>query len=221
MKVCTDACLFGAWSANKFLSYRPNAKNILDIGTGTGLLTLMLAQKIDANFFAVEMDQPSSSQALQNFKASPWRDKILLQTINILNLESEIKFECIICNPPFYENDLASPHQNKNAAMHSSELNFSQLLNAMHKHLEVHGVASVLVPFAREAHFEARVLQSGFYLSEKMQVRQTPQHPFFRSMYLLSLTRLKDVKSAMEIKSTANDYSIEFRALLKNYYLAF
>lgn len=124
MKVTTDACLFGAWVANMFRKGAGGdteafpVDNILDIGTGTGLLTLMLAQRLKANFEAVEVDEDASLQARENFAASPWANRLTIYNKDILHFNTRLKYDVIISNPPFYENELASGDPRKNLAMH-------------------------------------------------------------------------------------------------------
>lgn len=114
MKVCTDACLFGAYAANQLIFINP--AECLDIGTGTGLLSLMLAQKIPANIDAVEIEYASYSQAKGNFEHSPWREQLNVFHTDINQFQSEKKYNCIISNPPFFEKDLKSEDEKKNAA---------------------------------------------------------------------------------------------------------
>ena len=101
MKVCTDACLFGAWVANKLVQNKITAKNILDIGCGTGLLSLMLAQKTNAVIDSVEIDASAFDQAKQNISLSSWKEKIQLYHNSINNFEPLTRYDFIICNPPF------------------------------------------------------------------------------------------------------------------------
>ncbi|MEO6584211.1 MAG: methyltransferase [Ferruginibacter sp.] len=221
MKVCTDACLFGAWSVKMIIKYKPEAQNILDIGTGTGLLTLMVAQKVAATFTAIEIKEAAAQQAGENFEASPWGGKILLMQGDIRKVETEQRFDCIICNPPFYEHDLSSNNQSKNAAMHSSELGFSELIPLIARYLNKDGIAIVLVPFKRESYFAALAKQFDFFLAECMRVKQTPQHSFFRTMFVLSHTAQAETMTEIVIKDLSSEYTDDFKDLLKDYYLAF
>ena len=112
MKVCTDACMLGAWTAGKLGGSGIN--NILDIGCGTGLLSLMLSQKINASIDAVEIDADAAKQAGENISASPWAANIRVIHTSLQEFMPKKKYDLIICNPPFYENDLRSEHENKN-----------------------------------------------------------------------------------------------------------
>ena len=106
MKVCTDSCLFGAWIADKIEQKIIVPKNILDIGSGTGLLSLMIAQKTNAQIDGVEIDENSYQQSEDNFIESPWNKHLHAFHADIKNWNSGLKYDLIISNPPFYENDL-------------------------------------------------------------------------------------------------------------------
>ncbi|MDQ3290701.1 MAG: methyltransferase, partial [Bacteroidota bacterium] len=114
MKVCTDSCLFGAYVAVE------KAASILDIGTGTGLLSLMAAQRSTAKITAVELDVAAAEQAAQNFSASPWADRLYLYTGSLQDFEntSTENYDVIISNPPFYQASQISPNTARNRAMH-------------------------------------------------------------------------------------------------------
>ena len=109
MKVCTDSCLFGAWIAAKIAKRYLDPKRILDIGTGTGLLSLLLAQKTDARIDAVEIAGEAFNQSKENFSASPWSEKITAYHADIKSWNAPSKYDLLICNPPFFENDLLPP----------------------------------------------------------------------------------------------------------------
>lgn len=100
MKVCTDACLFGAWVANKVQKLKPNS--VLDVGAGTGLLSLILAQKTDAIIHAVEIDDEAAKQAEDNFKSSPWSNRIKIINQPVQNIKITGKYDFILSNPPFF-----------------------------------------------------------------------------------------------------------------------
>ena len=223
MKVCTDACLFGALITNLptgQAGYELPTTNFLDIGTGTGLLSLMYAQKDPyAIIDAVEIDPSASVQAKKNFDASPWKDRlnIINSDINLYNPGK--KYDLIISNPPFFEDDLRSPDETKNAAKHEGALSLSQLLEIVNKQLSSSGTFAVLLPYHRVAYFENEAAKHALHLSRKISVRQTPGHELFRGILFFNKEKAEPKLTEMSIKRTDGSYTAEFTALLKDYYL--
>ena len=216
MKVCTDACILGAWFAEKI----PQGSKVLDIGAGSGLLTLMLAQKVKAQFDAIEKDAQSFKQMTENIERSKWKDTIHAFMGDATTYAFPQLYDFIICNPPFYENDLKSGNEKKDLAKHDTGLTLEALVEVIDQNLTAYGSFGVLLPFHRTAQFEQLALNKGLYLSEKLLVRQTPQHDYFRS--ILHFTRHKtDSLHDYEliIKQKDGSYSNAFTTLLKDYYL--
>ena len=220
MKVCTDACLFGAWVANKIETRKTAAAKILDIGAGTGLLSLMLAQKCDAYIDAIEINTDAATQATANIKASPWNNRIQLKQIALQDFNPEKKYEIIVSNPPFFELDLRSENDEKNAAKHDSTLKFDELVSFIKEHLSINGMAAVLIPFTRYEYFVSLLKVAGLFIQESLVVKQTPTHTPFRLMLLFSHNEITNSEtSELTIKDLNGNYSEEFMYLLKDYYL--
>src|SRR6185295_13602373 len=129
MKVTTDSCLFGAWVAREVEPKSHAVRNMLDIGTGSGLLTLMLAQKNPSLIIdAIEIDKNAFEQARENVLASPFTNKIYLRHGDIFHDPNDRKYDIIISNPPFYENELRSENTRKNIAHHDESFSLENLL---------------------------------------------------------------------------------------------
>ena len=211
MKVCTDACLFGAWITSEINSGR--IEKALDIGAGTGLLSLMVAQGSRAIIDAVEIDDHAFSQAVENFAASPWKERLNVHHCAIQEYDPGYRYDLVISNPPFYEQSLRSPDGRKNVAMHSTHLDAGELFASAKRLLAPGGTVAVLIPYSRGEVIEKIIKETGLYISKKVAVKQTEKHTPFRCMYML-----KDVFSGFEErKITVKDE--EFNALLESYYL--
>ena len=216
MKVSTDACLFGAWAAETIKNEKLIIKNCLDIGTGTGLLSLMLAQKSNSTIEAVEMDEQAAIQAEQNFQASPWKKKLQVHHTTIQQFNSSYQYDFIIANPPFFDNNLKSENAQRNTALHSTALSLEELVVAIKKYLSPTGKFAVLLPYHRTHYFLQ--LATDFFVVEKVLVKQTPKHNYFRSMLLFSTQPTTMTEKEIIIQLEKDKYSIEFIELLKNYY---
>ncbi len=216
MKVCTDTCLFGALAANHKLT---NAQ-VLDIGAGTGVLSLMLAQKnTTAKIDAIEIDILAAEQAKENVAASPWADNIHVINEDILTCSSLHKYDCIISNPPFFEDDLHSPDEAKNNAKHNASLSLIQLLEIVNAHLKAYGFFAVLLPYHRVEYFITEATKAGFHLTRQILVKQTMKHKFFRGILFFNRKGKEFESSEMIIKDADHNYTADFTALLKDYYL--
>lgn len=219
LKVSTDSCLFGAWVSHLLQTTNNKPQTILDIGSGTGLLMLMLAQKSTALVDGIEIDQPSFEQAKENIAASPWCDRLNLFYGDVQEFPFNKKYDFIITNPPFYEGDLKSAHQHKNIAKHDAGLKLEELMEVIDKNLSGRGGFAVLLPFHRMEAMLAIAAEKSFYCNSYVNVRQTPRHNFFRSMILFSRVNTQISSEDLVIKDAGGNYSPAFIELLKNYYL--
>ncbi|MGN6531771.1 MAG: tRNA1(Val) (adenine(37)-N6)-methyltransferase [Ginsengibacter sp.] len=221
MKVCTDSCLFGAYVADKIEQKMILPKKILDIGSGTGLLSLMIAQKSDAIINAVEIDENSWRQTKENFKESEWQRQLQAFRVDIKNFNVPFKYDLIISNPPFFENDLKSAHKNKNIAKHHDGLTLQELVQSIKNNLESNGTFFVLLPFHRTAYFKRIASEHNFYLKEEMLLKQTPKHGYFRGILFFSTKPGSVISKELILKDEAGNYTNDFNFLLKDYYLKF
>jgi tRNA1Val (adenine37-N6)-methyltransferase len=215
LKVCTDACLFGAWVAAHLKDDAPNS--ILDIGTGTGLLSLQLAQKLSSAVIdAVELDAAAAAQAASNALATGWNIKVHNSAIENF---SGARYLHIISNPPFFSNDLKSDDALRNTAMHSTTLTLELLFSCVVKLLDKNGSFSVLIPYARANELEKLAAQFGLVIFKKALVHQTPTHEPFRAMYILSSAVTSPAVVEQIIIKENEHYSAGFVTYLKDYYL--
>ena len=219
MKVCTDSCLFGAWVAHAIEQKEFNPKNILDIGTGTGLLSLMLAQKTNSFIDAVEANGDAYTQACENFKASLWNKQLHAFHSDIKKWKTPNKYDLIICNPPFFENDLLPEDEQKNISKHSHALSLEELLFAVQNLLSEDGNFAVLLPFQRAKWFESKAFNYELLAKKCAEVRQTTKHDLFRTLFIFKKRKSVSVKESISIKNDSNNYTDEFIRLMKDYYL--
>lgn len=221
MKVCTDACLFGGWASERIQNSKNKIQKALDIGCGTGLLSLMLAQQLpDILIDAVEIDEAASQQAKENIEASPWRREIEIYNASIQQFAAAAKhqYDIIISNPPFYENDLKSSDAKKNLALHSAELRLEELIKISDDLLKDDGKLFILIPYNRTEQL-SQLIRDRFSIEEIVFVKQTPKHQFFRSMFLLGKEERSVVTSEMVVMGYDGRYSDGFVGLMREYYL--
>lgn len=224
MKVSTDACIFGAWMATVLKDRVHEEGRVLDIGTGTGLLALMVAQQCPAFITGVEIQQASTLQAASNMASSPWAGRLRVVPADINDFTFSSSFDAIIANPPFFEEDLPSPEPGRNLARHGETLTFPQTIRAIFRDLSAEGVAGVLLPFHRVDAFLKDAINLGFFCREKILLSQTPQHPPFRAMLWLERQSLDEEQDPATITRQwvvrdGENYGAECKALLKDYYL--
>jgi tRNA1Val (adenine37-N6)-methyltransferase len=215
MKVCTDSCILGAWTALRL----SGANKILDIGTGTGLLSLMLAQKSGAFIDTIESDPESYSQAGENIRQSPWLGRIQLILGDVRKYSFPSAYDFIIINPPFYKSDLRSPVEKKNKARHEESLTMEELISVIRSSVHANSVFSILLPVHRADYFDKLASSSGFFLHEKLIIRQTPRHAPFRTIGLFNRhIPGNTIRSELTIRDEDGKNSPEFSALMNDYY---
>jgi tRNA1Val (adenine37-N6)-methyltransferase len=227
MKVCTDSCLFGALLSGitsffPDLNFPKPSTKILDIGAGTGLLSLMYAQKNErAIIDAVELDDNAAQQAKENFSASLWTKRLNVRHTSIQdfsNVHAE-KYNLIFSNPPFYEDNLKSKDRQRNLALHSASLQLEELFVSVKKLLDTNGVFAVLLPYYRTEQAVFLGKENGLYVQKKIPVKRSPEQNYFRSILFFSQNPCTESVSEICIKDDAGNYSKEFTELLKAFYL--
>lgn len=219
MKVCTDACIQGAFTARYLVDKDTTVPAILDIGAGTGLLSLMLAQRTDAAITAVELDPGAAQQATANFASSPWAGRLTLTQEDIRKMDSEVKYDFIITNPPFYESALKSGHAQKDQAMHATNLSYKELITAIDGQLLPLGEVSVLLPYTAFETFRELAAAAGYLLQEVLYIRQSVNHGFFRTVGIFSEKAVNPIARELSIYDGDNVYTSAFVDLLQPYYL--
>lgn len=219
MKVCTDSCLFGAWMADKIEKKIIQPAKILDIGSGTGLLSLMVAQKFAGKIDAIEINENSFSLIMENFMQSPWDMRLCAFHGDIKNWNSSEKYDFIISNPPFFEHDLLSPDHDRSQTKHSTSLTLEALLISIKNRLTPHGYFALLLPFHRVQYVKKLAGEKKFHLQEELLIKQTPRHSYFRSIILFGSEPVSAICDELIIKGNDGNYTEPFENVLRDYYL--
>lgn len=218
MKVTTDACLFGAWCANQIKNEKLKINNVLDIGTGTGLLSLMIAQKNNACIDAVEIDALTAEEANNNIAVSQYKNQIKIINADISDFKKE-GYDVIVSNPPFYENELESPLKDKNRAHHGHKLIWEELFNIINKKLTDTGKFYLLLPHKRKDDLETLLVKEKLFADNMVLVKQSIQHSPFRILLQGSKQKTETIIDTIAICDEQKRYTVEFIDLLKEYYL--
>ena len=225
MKVCTDACVLGAWSRIE------TGSRLLDIGTGTGLLALMAAQRnLTARVDAVELDAAAAQQARENVMNSPFASQIVVAQGRIQAFADTLPaqfYDHILTNPPFYTNSLRSPDSAVNRALHTDELPFPDLIDVVLRLLKKAGSWWVLLPPPESDGLVTMAQKVGLQPMRQLYLRHQPQKPVFRHLTEFRFTDAATSQTAPQpdelsiYEPDGKTYSSDFRALLQPYYLIF
>ncbi len=216
MKVTTDACIQGAWTP-----VLPGVKRVLDIGAGTGLLSLILAQRNpDIVIDAIEFDKEAAAQAIENINASPWKGRVNIIARDVRDYISEDKYDLIITNPPFFNNSLLGDKQTRNVARHTLSLTYEELLKAISANLNNNGYFSILLPHAEYAQWQQLAVESSFQEFQRLSISHTPGAPVKRVVGLFRQKKLiARIEETLIIKRYEKCYTPAFIDLLAPFYL--
>jgi tRNA1Val (adenine37-N6)-methyltransferase len=216
MKVSTDACIQGAWTP-----LRSDITSVLDIGTGTALLSLMIAQRLPKAWIdAIELNEAAAEQAEENVASSRFGDRIRIIKDNAATWKGTRQYDLIICNPPFFKSGLLGPDIDRNAARHIDSLDAGTLTQIVLDHLACQGVASFLWPAKEFEAFKAAASDAGLYLVRQLNVRHRPGGAVTRIVGLWQKTPGSFTQEELIIKKSSEDYSDEFVDLLRPFYLS-
>jgi len=214
MKVGTDSILLGSWVDLDI------ENTILDIGTGTGLLALMLAQRSDAlQIDAVELDEHAYVEAVTNFENSTWSDRLFCYHASIQEFSVEIddKYDLIVANPPYF--DPSNIVSSRSIARQTHTLSHLALLKSTKLLLAPHGNAAFIIPFEMEDIFVKLAQNLGFFIQRITRVKDTENAGFKRSLLLFAFEAVKPITSELILKNKDESYSKQFIELTKDFYL--
>jgi tRNA1Val (adenine37-N6)-methyltransferase len=216
-KVGTDGVLLGA-SADT-----GGAKNILDIGAGTGLISLMLAQRCNAEITAIEPDYESYLQTSENVSRSPWPERIKVIHTSLQNLDQNSgRFDMIVTNPPFFKDSLTNPDPRKSAARHAEYLSAEEILQGTLKFMKEDGNLQLILPYVEGNIFIAEAHKYGFYCNSIIKIKPVPSAEIRRLILKFSRVQKKPAESFLTIEhGKRHEFTEEYKNLTKEFYLKF
>lgn len=216
MKVGTDGVLLGAWAEVG------NAQNILDVGTGTGLVALMLAQRNEqAKITAIEINQNAFEQAKENISESPFSKKIEIFHIDFLNYSTTQKFDVIVSNPPYFNNTFQAENVGRNQARQNSSLPFRQLVEKTKQLLSAKGKANFIIPYQEEECFLQYAAKENLFPYKITHIKGHQNAPIKRSLLCLQNEKSAIEKSMLCIEKSRHNYTADYIELTKDFYLKF
>lgn len=217
MKVGTDGVLLGAWANT---SHNPNS--ILDIGAGTGIIALMLAQRSSAGLIdALEIDENAYEQCVENFEASDWADKLFCYHAGLDEFVEEIedKYDLIISNPPFYSENVSSGNQQRDIARSNFSLPFEELLEGVSLLLSIQGTFNVIIPFKEEEKFINIASKFNLFPNRITKIKGNLTSESKRSLLEFSFKEKRPKLSTLIIEKKRHQYTDDYVSLTKDFYL--
>lgn len=218
MKVGTDGVLLGAWAP-----IPENIFSVLDIGAGTGLIALMLAQRTNAEQIdALEIDEEAYEQAVDNFENSPWGDRLFCYHAGLDEFieEPEDEYDLIVSNPPFYSEDYKTESEQRDLARFQDAMPFEDLVEAADLLLSENGILAIIIPFKEEKKFTDLAFEFELYPFKITHVKGTPTAEIKRSLLAFGRDQNKAIeKNELIIENSRHNYTEEYTALTKDFYL--
>ena len=217
MKIGTDAVLLGAWA-----NIDNNPFSILDIGSGTGIIALMLAQRSNAELIdAIEIDDNAHEQCVTNFENSPWGDRLFCYHASLEEFVEDIedKYDLIVSNPPFYSSDYKSGNEQRDIARFEDALPFGHLIESASKLLSDGGKFAVIIPFQEEDKLIALASEVSLFPNRILRVKGNQESDIKRSLLEFSFNKIDMKISALIIETERHQYTQDYINLTKDFYL--
>ena len=217
MKIGTDSVLLGAWTSVKNSPF-----SVLDIGAGTGILSLMLAQRSDAQHIeAIEIDDSAYEQCAENFENSPWGDRLFCYHASLLEYIEEVddKYDIIISNPPFYSEDYKTKNDSRDLARFSDAMPFKHLIHAAALLLSKNGLFSVVIPQKEEQQFINLASKVNLFPKRILHVKGNSKTEIKRSLIEFSFQKDTTETSELIIENGRHNYTKDYISLTKDFYL--
>lgn len=217
MKVGTDGVLLGAWA-----NLEINLNSILDIGAGTGLIALMMAQRCDAETIdAIELNDAAYEQTVENFENSDWADRLFCYHASLQEFTDEIedKYDFIISNPPFYTSTYKELSEERAMARHSESLTYSDLLESTSKLLSEKGNCAFIIPFEETENFIKIAEENKLYPNRITRVKGAINTAVKRSLLQFSFAKTETIFSELILEISRHNYTKEYKNLVQDFYL--
>jgi len=217
MKVGTDGVILGGWTDIE------SADKILDVGTGTGLIALMLAQRSTAQIDAVEIDRDSCNQARENVARSPWEGRVKLYNCSVQDyaIASPERYDLIVSNPPFFENAYKANTKARSLARHGDFLSQFDLLSAAETLLKPAGKLAVIYPTSEAIQFREKAETLGWFCYRQLLIKPTPNHPVKRIAMEWGMSPKIAEDMSLTIERERHIYTDDFIALIRGFYLKY
>ena len=216
MKINTDGVLLGT------MAEHPNPQRILDIGTGTGVIALMLAQRFpEAQVYAVEIDEQASIAAERNFQNSVFRERLSIHHTAIEQYTSSEQFDLIVSNPPFFVNDLKNTEKKKELARHASDTFFDDLIKKVADLLSPEGCFWVVLPVKQAQDLVEKAKMKGLFLTRLVKLHSDVTKPEFRRIICLAREKSDLIEEDFMIYESEKKYTKAYELLLKDFFLAY
>ena len=216
MKVNTDSVLLGAWA-----QIIEEAKTGLDIGSGTGILSLMLAQKHQSiEVIGLEIELNAFEESNFNFKHSPWHKRLKAVNLPLQKFNSDVEYDCIISNPPYFENDLKNEDINKKTARHTDTLSFQELILFVENSISFNGNFSLILPLTESEIFRGIIEKSDLYLIRIAFIKPNENKNINRVMMTFSKAKFELKEETFCVYKSQGIYSKRHQELTKEFYLS-
>lgn len=214
MKVGTDGCLLGGWFDCS------QSRNILDVGSGSGLIAIMAAQRCNATVTGVEIDSDAAIQAIENVNNSPWSDRIRIINEDLLSYTTAERFDTIVSNPPYFVNSLKCDNDARTTARHSDTLSNNDFFRKCKELLTEEGKISIIIPSDISTDWQEVAKSNGFHTSRITHIKTTPDKMAKRVLIEFSTCKPQEMfEETLILEKKRGVYSDEAQNILKDFYL--
>lgn len=224
MKVGTDGVLLGAWCP--LPSQKPSRVRVLDIGVGSGLIALMIAQRLHLrgdmfSVLGIDIDRDAVEQSHINFQQSPWADSLTSQACRLQDMPAEQAFDLIVSNPPYFQDSLKNPNAQRATARHTDTLSYTELIQHAARLLNTNGTLALVLPFEAKEDILALAEAHALYPTHITHVHSKPGKPAKRLLIAFSPISYTQypIPQTMYIESETSPRSEEYKTLTEEFYL--